>query len=187
MALTGAALAATAAGAGRLSVAAAQNAPQATPGGAVPPSPSLEWLGTLTAQLGPLTAIGATPMGTRLIAPVVSGTIQGPNLNGTLIGPSGDWLLVRSDDVGQIDVRGTIETDDGALIYVTYRGYLTRVMELLPRWANGEVISPYEHYFVTTPYFETAAPNYDWLQRTVTIGMGSLTTGGVKYELFTVG
>src|SRR5690606_15886796 len=147
-----AALAATAAGAGHLLPGLGQDAPQSTPAGAVPPSPHLEWLGTLTAQLGSLTTIGATPVGTRLIAPVVSGTIQGPNLNGTLIGPSGDWLLVRSDDVGQIDVRGTIETDDGALIYMTYRGYLTRVMELLPRWANGEEITPDEHYFVTTPY-----------------------------------
>jgi hypothetical protein len=84
-------------------------------------------------------------------------------------------------------VRGTIETDDGALIYMTYRGYLTRVMELLPRWANGEEIAPDEHYFVTTPYFETAASSHDWLQRTVTIGMGSLITGGVKYEIFGVG
>jgi hypothetical protein len=160
--------------------------PQATPSAAALPSPRLEWLGTLSAQLGELITIGATPHGTRLIAPVTSGTFTGPRLDGTVLSSGGDWLIVRPDDVGEIDVRIAIQTHDDTTIYMTYRGYLTNVLQLLPRWAQGEDISPDDYYLATTPYFETSAPQYDWLQRTVAVGTGSLTRGGTQYDIFTV-
>jgi hypothetical protein len=152
----------------------------------VPIEPRLELLYTLTADLGPPTTVGATPHGTRLIVPVTGGSFQGPRLTGRILPGGGDWLLVRPDGVGELDVRATLETDDGALLYVTYRGYISRVFELLPRWSQGEEIPREEHYFVTTPYFETAAPAYDWLQRTVVVGLGQLIPGGVRYDVFTV-
>ena len=34
----------------------------------------------------------------------------------------GDWLTLRSDGVGILDVRATLEADDGALIYTSYSG-----------------------------------------------------------------
>jgi hypothetical protein len=97
-----------------------------------------------------------------------------------------DWLLVRPDGVGELDVRVTLQTDDGALIYVTYRGYLTRILELFPRWAQGEQIPDDEYYFMITPYFETSAAQYAWLQQVVAIGRGSLIQGGVSYQVFAV-
>jgi hypothetical protein len=79
-------------------------------------------------------------------------------------------------------VRVTLQTDDGALVYVTYRGYLSRVMELAARWAAGDDIPREEYYFTITPYFETSAPQYAWLQQTVAIGIGALVRGGVSYH-----
>ena len=32
----------------------------------------------------------------------------------------GDWLLLRTDGVGLLDVRATMELNDGALVYTTY-------------------------------------------------------------------
>jgi hypothetical protein len=153
----------------------------------MPTEPRLEWLYTLSAELGPPVAIGATPHGTRLIVPVTGGTVDGPRLKGKVLPGGGDWVLVRPDGVGELDVRSTIETHDGALLYVTYRGYLTRVMELIPRWSQGEAIPSDEHYFATTPYFETGASSYDWLQQTITVGIGALVPGGVRYDVFAVG
>ena len=95
-------------------------------------------------------------------------------------------MLVRPDDVGGVDVRITVETQDGALIYITYRGYLTNVLELLPRLLQGEEIPREAYYLVVTHNFETSASQYDWLQRTVTVGIGSLVRGGVSYEVFAV-
>jgi hypothetical protein len=107
-------------------------------------------------------------------------------VDGTILASGGDWLIVRADDVGEIDVRIAIQTHDDAILYMTYRGYLTNVLQLLPRWAQGEEISPDVYYLAITPYFETSAPQYDWLQRTVAVGAGSLTRGGIQYDIFTV-
>ncbi len=150
-----------------------------------PSAPNMEYLCSLSAQLGQPTQVGDTPAGQRLIVPVVSGSVQGPRLNGTIQpAMSGDWLLVRPDGVGSVDVRGTIETDDGAFIYINYRGYLTNVPDNLPRWIQGEDIPHDDYYFAVTPYFETGAPQYAWLQQVVTVGIGSLIPGGVYYEFF---
>ena len=119
--------------------------------------------------------------------PVTGGSFEGPRLKGKVLPAIGAvWLLVRPDGVGELDVRVTVQTEDGALIYVTYRGYLTKVFELIPRWAAGEQIPREEYYFVITPYFETSAAQYAWLQQVVTIGMGTLIPGGVKYRVFAV-
>jgi hypothetical protein len=185
-ALTATSLASLLAVRGSNAAIARESTPQATPSGAAPPSPRLEWLGTLSGQLGELITVGATPHGTRLIAPVTGGTFMGPRLDGTILASGGDWMIVRADDVGEIDVRIAIQTHDDATIYMTYRGYLTNVLQLLPRWAQGEEISPDDYYLATTPYFETSAPQYDWLQRTVAVGVGALTRGGIQYEVFTV-
>ena len=150
------------------------------------PVPPLEWIGTLSAQLGPPAVIGQTARGTRMILPVASGALHGPGISGTIQPMSGDWLLVRPDGVGELDVRGTIEMQDGSLLYVTYTGYVTNVPELMPRWQQGEAIPRDAYSFVVTPRFETAAPAYEWLQRTVVLGIGSLTQGGVSYEFFAV-
>jgi hypothetical protein len=149
--------------------------------------PDLEFLHSLTATLGQPIMVGNTPRGQRMIVPAISGSFDGPRLNGRVMpGMSGDWLLVRPDGVGEINVRGTLETDDGAIIYVTFRGYLTNVSELLPRWAQGKKIAHWEYYLAVTPYYETGAPEYAWLQQTVAIGIGALIPGGVCYSIYAV-
>jgi hypothetical protein len=152
----------------------------------MPNEPQLEFLYEISAYLAPTLAIGENPHGNRQIVPVTGGSFEGPRLKGQVLAGGGDWLLVRPDGVGEIDVRATLQTDDGALIYVTYRGYLTNILELLPRWAAGEPIPHEEYYLMITPYFETSAAQYAWLQQVVAIGMGSLIQGGVSYQVFAV-
>jgi len=43
-------------------------------------------------------------------------------MRGRLRTVGGDWLLLRPDGVGLLDVRATMELDNGALIYTTYGG-----------------------------------------------------------------
>lgn len=152
----------------------------------MPNKPELEFLYEILAYLESPIAIGECPHGNRQIVPVTGGSFEGPRLKGKVLPGGGDWLLVRPDGVGELDVRATLQTDDGALIYVTYRGYLTKVAELLPQWAAGVQIPHEEYYFVVTPYFETSAAQYAWLQQVVAFGMGSLIQGGVSYEVFAV-
>ena len=78
---------------------------------------------TLRIQLHPLQVVGATPLGQRRIVPVSGGDFAGERLRGTILPHAGsDWLLERADGSFQQDVRLTLETDDGALIGMTYRG-----------------------------------------------------------------
>jgi hypothetical protein len=107
-------------------------------------------------------------------------------LKGKVLAGGGEWLLVRPDGVGELDTRATFQTDDGAFIYVTFRGYITKILELSPRWAAGEQIPREEYYFMITPYFETSAAQYAWLQQVVAIGRGSLIPGGVSFRVFAV-
>ena len=98
----------------------------------------------------------------------------------------GDWVLVRKDGVTQLDVRITLRTEDDALIFVTYRGVSNIPPELRKRILNGENIDPSEYYFRTTPYFETGAESYAWLNKLVTVGVGRRTATGVEYSIYAI-
>src|SRR5437764_11526777 len=63
--------------------------------------------------------IGAVPHGTRVTAPIASGHFEGPRLRGKVLAGGGDWTLLRGDGVVGLDLRLTLETDDGALIHMT--------------------------------------------------------------------
>src|SRR5438046_5180258 len=66
--------------------------------------------------------IGAVPHGTRVTAPIASGHFEGPRLRGKVLAGGGDWTLLRGDGVLELDLRLTLETDDGALIHMTSFG-----------------------------------------------------------------
>jgi len=142
---------------------------------------------TLTAEVPKIIDLGATPAGSRRIATVTGGAFKGERLSGTIhAAPGGDWLLVRPDGATILDVRLTLETDDGQLIYMTYRGIRHGPAEVMARLAKGEAVDPASYYFRTTPAFETAAPKYDWLNRIVSVASGRREKSGPVYEVYEV-
>jgi hypothetical protein len=147
----------------------------------------LQWeaLCEVSLETAPPQAIGEIPHGNRQIVPVTGGSFAGPRLQGQVLA-GGDWILARPDGVRELDGRVTWQTEDGALLYVTYRGYRTRVSEGLPSWLAGEHSAPSEYYHMVTLHFETSAVQYAWLQQVVVIGKGALMQGGVSYHLFAV-
>ncbi len=40
------------------------------------------------------------------------------------MGAAADWMLVGTDGFGRVDVRATVQTVDGAHVYVQYAGLL---------------------------------------------------------------
>ena len=62
--------------------------------------------------------------GVRVVGGVTTGTVRGHRVNGTIVGPGADWMLIGPDGFGRVDVRLQIETDDGAVIYVRYEGLI---------------------------------------------------------------
>ena len=145
-----------------------------------------ELLCAMSATLGDAQELGATPHGNRRIVPVTGGTFAGPKLKGEVLPGGGDWLRIRSDGARELDVRMTLRTDDGHLIYLSYRGIITASPEVMQRRDRGEAVDPSEIYFRTTPVFETGSEKYGWLNRTVAVGVGKRTPTAVEYTVYAV-
>jgi Protein of unknown function (DUF3237) len=142
----------------------------------------------LVADLAERLDLGATPAGRRIFDGVRGGRFEGPRLRGELLpGSGGDWGLYGADRTQRIDARLVLRTDDGALIYVTYRGYAripADVRPLLADRARWHLVDPARYHIRSAPFFETAAPDYDWLNNTVALGRGYLVEGGrVAYQV----
>ncbi len=130
--------------------------------------------------------IGATPAGDRRIFLVTGGSFEGERMRGAVLGGGADWILVRPDGAFQLDVRMTLETDDGALIYMTYRGVRHGPPEVMERLGRGEQVDPSEYYFRIAPFFETGAEKYAWLNKICAIGLGDRRATGPRYSLFEI-
>ena len=98
----------------------------------------LEPLMTYRADLKPAVEVGKGPFGTRSIHDVTGGIAKGPRISGKLLPSGADWLLVDESGLGRLDVRGTLETDDGAHIYIYYHGVLELNEKVVDALAKGE-------------------------------------------------
>ena len=67
--------------------------------------------------------LGPVPEGLRVNFYLVGGEVEGPRPNGRIKPVGGEWFVVRPDGVGMLDMRATIETDDGATIFFDHQGY----------------------------------------------------------------
>jgi hypothetical protein len=94
--------------------------------------------------------------------------------------------LIRPDGVADVDARYTLETSDGALIYVRNRGYRHGPADILKRLASGEAVDPGLYYMRTTPRFETGDERYAWLNRIICVATGARRRDAVELEVFEV-
>ena len=127
--------------------------------------------------------LGAVPHGTRLIVPVTGGDFEGPRLRGKILPGGGDWLLLRGDGVLELDLRITLETDDHALIYMTFQGLRHGPADAIAALGRGEVVDPARYYFRTVPRFETSAETYAFLNRIITVGVGETRPDGAVHRI----
>ena len=127
---------------------------------------------TLEATIGGMHMIGTGPAGARTIAEVSGGSMSGERVNGTVKGnAAADWMLTSKDGIATLDVRVVVETDDGALIYITYEGRAD--------WSEGPGTKP----IYMAPKFETSDERYAWLNSVQAVGKGQLGAGTVTYEI----
>jgi hypothetical protein len=145
-----------------------------------------EFLCELVGDLDEPEQIGMTPKGMRMIYPIVGGTVKGPKLNGEVLAVGADWIVVRPDGVGELDVRATMRTDDGELIYASYRGILKIDPEIMGRAQNGEEVDPSQYYFRTTPVLETGSEKYSWLNQIICVGVGKVEPKRVRYKVYQI-
>jgi len=128
-------------------------------------------------------------VGHRAIVNVpAGGSVRGPKIKGQIVPPAGDWLYVMPDGSSRLDVRGTIKTDDDALIFVEYGGIINWSKEVRDRFGKGEVITAADGYFLTAPRFTTASPAYAWLNHVQAVGkMVTIQRNNkIVYDIFVV-
>jgi hypothetical protein len=130
--------------------------------------------------------LGATPQGRRRIIGITGGRFAGERLSGRVVPGGADWQVVRADGVADLDARYTLETSDGALIYVRNRGYRHGPAEVLKKLSAGEEVDPSLYYMRTTPLFETGDARYAWLNRIVCIATGARRAAAVELDVFEV-
>lgn len=152
------------------------------------PDPRLTQVYRLEATVAQPMDLGDVAGGHRRIVPLTGGTFTGPEITGKLLpGASADWQMVLADGTALGDIRYTLQTDDGDLLYVRSRGIRHGTAEVLARLARGEDVDPSEYTFRTSTRIETAAPALDWMNRGIFIGVGGRQPGGVIYEIYLVG
>jgi len=151
------------------------------------PEPRLTRIYRLEAMLGEPVDVGDVDLGRRRIVPLLGGTFWGPELNGTLLpGASADWQIVLRDGTALGDIRYTLQTDGGALLYVQSLGVRHGSTAVLQRPAPGEDVDASEYTFRTSTRIETAFRELDWLNRGVFVGVGGRRPGVVIYETYLV-
>lgn len=119
-------------------------------------------------------------------AVIAGGSFEGDRLSGRIMDGGSDWLTLRPDGSLLLDTRLVLETVDGARIAMTYRGIRAGSHDVLARLANGDTVDPAEYYFRINPLFDTADPNYDWLNRVVAVGAGHRLPAGPIFGVFEI-
>jgi hypothetical protein len=134
----------------------------------------------------PLQIIGPTPGAYRRVGVVPSGVFEGERLSGQVLEGGSDRQTVRSNGSTTLDVRLVLKTSDDALIGMTYRGIRQGASDVIARVEKGEAVDPGDYYFRIAPLFETAAPQYAWLNNVVANGIAHRRADGPTYGIFEV-
>jgi Protein of unknown function (DUF3237) len=151
------------------------------------PEPRLTLVYRLEATLGEPLDLGDVAQGHRRIVPQTGGRFSGPEINGELLpGASADWQVVMPDGTSFADLRYTLQTNGGDLLYVQSRGVRHGSAEILARLAHGEDVDASEYTFRTSTKIETAAQELDWLNKGVFISVGARQRAGVIYDTYLV-
>ena len=136
-----------------------------------PSPPALEHLFTVDFEVAKPETHETTD-GARMLVMVTGGSVYGPKISGTVVAGR-DWALRKPDGVVRVDVRAELRTNEGDLVLMTYRGVAT------PVDAGVRIL--------VTPSFEVASTStHEWLNRTVTVAVGSASPGAVSYDVFEV-
>jgi len=151
-----------------------------------PPAPQLEFAFEVRAEVADPTVVGQVPSGLRRIVDITGGTFAGPGLKGKVLPGGADWQVIKDDGFTEADARYTLQTDAGDLIYVSNVGIRHAAPEVMQRLNAGEPIEQSDIYFCAVPKFETAAPELQWLMRSIFVATGERYPNGVIIRFWRV-
>lgn len=145
---------------------------------------AVEDLGRLTVRFEQF-HVFPTELGSRLIAVVAGGQVEGSRVQGVLLPYGGDSLLVGGDGVVRMDVRVAVRTTDDATVYCTGLGRVQLNRQARDRFLAGETVTRGElsgHLALT---FETGDVSASWLNATVAVArVEELSQQHIVYRVY---
>jgi hypothetical protein len=154
-----------------------------------PFSPRMEYAFTISIELSKPYWIRPSARGdTRAAIYAVSGKVEGPRLNGTVVPMSGgDYPLARDNGVIDFDARYLLEADDGAIIYLQNVGYRwAKNDEIAKKMSSNEDVGFDDYYMRVTPRFDAPAGPHEWMSRHVFVGVAEKVPGANRIHYFVV-
>jgi Protein of unknown function (DUF3237). len=124
----------------------------------------LELLSSFKGKITDLVDFGDTPLGKRYDV-YFEGDLTGGKISGKMRGV--DYILVRSDEVSELNVKAAITTDDDVNLSVEISGYMQ----------NNEIR---DHSLKVI----TGHEKYKWLTSKIIVGRGKLTSEGLEINYF---
>jgi hypothetical protein len=137
-----------------------------------PVAPRLTFAMELHVKVGAPIEVGDIAAGRRRIIPILGGTFEGSGLKGQVLEGGADWQIVQRDGLSVLDTRYTLRTERGQLIYIQNAGVRHAPPEIAAKLLAGQDVDPSLVYFRTAPTFETAAPDLQWLTRSIFVATG---------------
>jgi hypothetical protein len=150
----------------------------------VAPVPTLTFAFELRAQVADPVEIGQVPHGRRRIVEILGGTVKGPGFDAKILPGGADWQLIQPDGFSELDTRYTLETAQGQRVYVQNAGIRHAPPDVMQKLLAGQVVDPKLVYFRTVPKFETAAPELQWIARSVFVGIGERAPNEVVVRFY---
>lgn len=128
--------------------------------------------------------VGPCPADVRFNFALTGGEVWGPRLTGKVKAGGGDFATLRTDGVIVLDVRGMLESHDGALIDIAYSGVIDLGPEGHANFLKG--VMPTELKACAAPRLRVAHPAYQWLNRLqcYSIGEANLARQEITYDVY---
>ena len=149
------------------------------------PTPTLEHVLDLDVEVAEPIEVGETGNGLRRIIPITGGTVSG-RIEGRILDAGADYQLFRVDRPTELVANYAFETTDGHRVYVENEGIRHASPENKRRLRDGEPVDPEDVYMQSTPSFETAASELQWLTEGVFVAPGIRAPKGVRLAVYRV-
>lgn len=153
-----------------------------------PVTPRLEYVASLTVNIGKPIVIGETEHGTRRVIPITGGKVHGPSLNGDILPVGADWQVVNEDYTrADLEALYQIKTTDSVIIFIRNKGIRTSSPEIGKKLATGIAVKEDQYYFRAAPIFEAPINSkYKWMNDALFICKGIRMPDHVLIEVWKV-
>lgn len=140
----------------------------------------------LSVDVGDPVALGDTPEGRRRLVPILGGRVEGPELNGRVVGGGVDIQLQRTETRTEVEATYAIETDDGETVFVRNGGIRVASVEDTAALARGGPVPAERVYFRTAPHLSSTSARWAWINDRTFVARGERFPATVELDVFVV-